>query len=184
MGGLALAGLVMVLYFHHWRLGATALFLVFAWWAILVTGYYLWTAGLFVASDEGDDHEGFDLFRTRAQDLELEKGSLLKAIKEVEFDHLMGKMSDRDASELSALYRRRAVEILKLLDVEVEGDETGDRVLAIADRIERDIRARLEISGAAEKGRERAERERRARQPRKPVVVAAPATTEAVEEEE
>jgi hypothetical protein len=66
MGGLALAGLVMVLYFHHWRLGATALFLVFAWWAILVTGYYLWTAGLFVASDEGDDHEGFDLFRTRA----------------------------------------------------------------------------------------------------------------------
>lgn len=152
--GLGVAGLVMVLYFHHWSLTVTAIALILAWWSILATGYFLWTAGLFVAVEE-DSSEGFNLFRSRADDLELEKQSLLKAIKEVEFDHLMGKMSDGDASALSALYRKRAVEILKQLDDVEEGDET----LSIADRIERDIRTRAEISGARERGRARAERE-------------------------
>lgn len=150
--GLGVAGLVMVLYFYRWDLSVTAVCLVLAWWAILLTGYFLWTAGLFVASND-DNSEGFHLFRSRAGDLEVEKRSLLKAIKEVEFDHLMGKMSDADASALSALYRKRAVEILKELDEVAAGDET----LSIADRIERDVRARAEISGVRDKARARAE---------------------------
>ena len=155
LAGLALAGLVMVLHFHSWEMSVTAVCLMLAWWAILATGYFLWTAGLLVAA-EGDDSEGFHLGRSRRDDLHLEKHSLLKAIKEVEFDHQMGKMSDGDASALTALYRTRAVEILKQLDQAAEGDET----LTIAERIERDIRARAEISGARDKARARAQAEK------------------------
>lgn len=177
LGGLALAGLVMVLYYQHWRIAASTIFLTLAWCAILVSGYYLWIAGLFVAAsgdEDGDDHEGFDLFRTHAQDLELEKSSLLKAIKEVEFDNMMGKMSDRDASELSQLYKRRAVEILKELDE----DQADNETLTIADRIERDVRARAQVSSAAARGRAQAERARKKR-----VVVSEP-VVETKEEEE
>lgn len=153
LAGLALAGLVLILYVHHWSVTASMVFLTFAWLGILGSGYYLWTAGLILAADEGES-EGFHHSRSRAEDLLLEKQSLLKAIKEVEFDHMMGKMSDQDASELSQAYRRRAVEILKALDSDSSGD---DETLSIADKIERDIRARAKVGSVAAKARKRAQ---------------------------
>jgi len=52
----------------------------------------------------------------RRRELEREKGLILKAIKELEFDHQMGKISDADYTEAHATYRARAVRVMQQLD--------------------------------------------------------------------
>ncbi len=49
-----------------------------------------------------------------------EKSSLLRSIKDVEFEHELGKMSIEDFSEVDRKLRGRAREVLRLLDEEVE----------------------------------------------------------------
>jgi hypothetical protein len=53
--------------------------------------------------------------RTRAA-LEREKGSVLRAIKELEFDRAMRKMSEADFQDMSGRLRARAVGLIKQLD--------------------------------------------------------------------
>src|SRR5215475_4637070 len=53
--------------------------------------------------------------RTRAA-LEREKTLVLRSIKVLEFDHAMGKVSDKDFSEMSARLRGRAAGLLRQLD--------------------------------------------------------------------
>jgi hypothetical protein len=53
--------------------------------------------------------------RTRAA-LERDKALLLRSLKELEFDHAMGKVSEKDFSEMSARLRGRAARILRQLD--------------------------------------------------------------------
>jgi len=53
--------------------------------------------------------------RTRAA-LEREKTLALRAIKELEFDRAMGKVSDRDFNEMSGRLRARAARLLRQLD--------------------------------------------------------------------
>ena len=53
--------------------------------------------------------------RTRAA-LEREKTLVLRSIKDLEFDHAMGKVSDKDFSEMSARLRGRAAGLLRQLD--------------------------------------------------------------------
>jgi len=53
--------------------------------------------------------------RTRAA-LEREKTLVLRSIKDLEFDHAMGKVSDRDFSEMSARLRGRAAGLIRQLD--------------------------------------------------------------------
>jgi hypothetical protein len=50
------------------------------------------------------------------RELEREKQLILKAIKELEFDYAMGKISEADYNEAHATYRKRAVRILAQLD--------------------------------------------------------------------
>jgi hypothetical protein len=82
----------------------------------------------------------------RRKELEREKALLLKALKELEFDHEMRKVSDADFREIGGQYRARAVRVLRQLDA-----EGGDyRAL-----IEKEVRARrggrdgASVSGAA-----------------------------------
>jgi hypothetical protein len=70
--------------------------------------------------------------RTRVA-LEREKMLALRAIKELEFDRAMGKLSDADWAEMSGRLRARATGLMKQLDV-----GAGYR-----DRIERDLQKRL-----------------------------------------
>jgi hypothetical protein len=70
--------------------------------------------------------------RTRAA-LEREKLLVLRSIKELEFDRAMGKVSEKDFSEMSARLRFRAGGLLKQLDA-----GTGYR-----EQIEREIARRL-----------------------------------------
>lgn len=55
----------------------------------------------------------------RKKELEREKQSLVKALKELDFDHQMGKVSEADWKEIGSLYRQRAVRVLRQLDAEV-----------------------------------------------------------------
>jgi hypothetical protein len=53
--------------------------------------------------------------RTRAA-LEREKALVLRSIKELEFDRAMGKVSERDFTEMSGRLRARAARIIRQLD--------------------------------------------------------------------
>ena len=52
----------------------------------------------------------------RRKELEREKTSLLKALKELEFDHEMHKVSDADFAEIGGVYRARAIRVMRQLD--------------------------------------------------------------------
>ena len=64
-----------------------------------------------------DEPAGPQIFggRTRAA-LEREKSLVLRSIKDLEFDHAMGKVSDKDFSEMSARLRSRAAGLIRQLD--------------------------------------------------------------------
>ena len=70
--------------------------------------------------------------RTRAG-LEREKALVLRSIKELEFDHAMGKVSDKDFAEMSTRLRARAGRLLRQLDAGV----------AYREEIAREIERRL-----------------------------------------
>jgi hypothetical protein len=75
--------------------------------------------------------------RTRAA-IEREKFLTLRAIKELEFDHAMGKVSEADFHEMSGRLRARATGLMKQLD-----SGSGYR-----GQIERDVAKRLEAQPA------------------------------------
>ena len=81
--------------------------------------------------------------RTQAA-LEREKTLVLRAIKDLEFDRAMGKVSDKDFADVSARLRARAAGLLRQLD----------RGANYRDEIERELAARLSVPGrrAAEGG--------------------------------
>ena len=64
-----------------------------------------------------DEPSGPQIFggRTRAA-LEREKSLVLRSIKDLEFDHAMGKVSDKDFAEMSARLRARAAGLIRQLD--------------------------------------------------------------------
>jgi hypothetical protein len=64
-----------------------------------------------------DETSGPQIFggRTRAA-LEREKSLVLRSIKDLEFDHAMGKVSDKDFTEMSARLRARAAGLMRQLD--------------------------------------------------------------------
>src|SRR5439155_25240563 len=77
--------------------------------------------------------------RTRAA-LEREKNLLVRAIKELEFDYAMGKVSAADYEDMTSRLRSRAVRLIKQLD----SAESGYREL-----IERELASRLGKAGAS-----------------------------------
>jgi hypothetical protein len=76
--------------------------------------------------------------RTKAA-LEREKTLALRAIKELEFDRAMGKVSEEDWTEMSSRLRARATRLMKQLDA--AGGYRG--------QIERDVAERLNASARA-----------------------------------
>jgi hypothetical protein len=134
-------GWILILRVNRWHIGPPVVFLSLGWLAVLLTARYLLTAGWLAANDDPDELGEFWQPVGAREELEREKRSLLKAIKEIEFDHEMGKMSDADAEELIHFYRTRAIEVIKALDV--AGPEAG---MTVQQRIDREVRARLAVS--------------------------------------
>ena len=52
----------------------------------------------------------------RRKELEREKAAVLKALKELELDHEMRKVSDSDFAEIGGVYRARAIRVMRQLD--------------------------------------------------------------------
>ncbi len=149
--GLCLAGVILILSVHGFRFSTSVVFLAMGWVSILGSGTLLWHSGLLIAAGEDVNDTSFELKSSRIQELTVEKTALLKAIKEIEFDHLMGKLSDADARQITNIYRNRAIAILKELDHVESGDEQSRAGLSVSERIERDLRARTEIANVDRK---------------------------------
>lgn len=141
-----LGGWMAIGHVYHWHFGPPVFFLGLGWLALLLTVRYLWQAGLAAASDTGAPEDDFWRPMGQRDELLREKRILLKAIKEIEFDHQMGKTSDEDAAELARFYRLRAIEIIKAL----EGGGDGGQV-SVQEQIEREVKARLAVAEAKDK---------------------------------
>jgi hypothetical protein len=72
----------------------------------------------------------------RKKELEREKQALLKALKELEFDHEMGKVSDADYRDIGGQYRARATRVMRQLDLDAD-------VIDYRDLVERDVKLRV-----------------------------------------
>ena len=74
--------------------------------------------------------------------VEREKTLALRAIKELEFDHAMGKVSDQDFADMGLRLRTRAAGLMRQLDAGA----------AYSTQIEQEIARRLASAGAASAG--------------------------------
>ncbi len=139
-------GWIAILSVNGWEVDAPVVFLWLGWTAILATAWFLWAAAS-AATDADAGEVAVPPVGTR-DELEREKRSLLKAIKEIDFDHQMGKMSDADAAQLTRTYRARAVEVIKAL----EARERSEATLSLDAKIERELKARMAVAGVRARG--------------------------------
>ena len=141
--GLVLAlGWLFILWANNFHLDAPVVFACLGHFAVIAIVYNLWRAGAAVAAPPPTSVEDDAWARPLGArgDLEKEKRSLLKAIKEAEFDREMGKLSQADADGMIRTYRARAIEVLKELE-RLDAGEAG----SVRERIEREVQARLEV---------------------------------------
>ena len=140
-------GWLFILWQNKFYISPPAVFVCLAYLAVVSTVYALWRTGVVVVADDeagGDSTWGRSL--GARGELEREKKTLLKAIKEAEFDREMGKLSKADAEEMIAIYRARAIEVIKELD-HIESGSAG----TVREQIEREVKARLEIESKTKK---------------------------------
>ncbi|MDB4962896.1 MAG: mucin-associated surface protein [Myxococcales bacterium] len=140
-------GWLFILWQNKFYISAPAVFVCLGYLAVVSTVYALWRTGVVAVSDEDDatDSTWGRPLGARGE-LEREKKTLLKAIKEAEFDREMGKLSTADAEQMIAIYRARAIEVIKELD-KLEVGTTG----TIREQIEREVKARIEIEAKTKK---------------------------------
>ncbi|MBA3457564.1 MAG: hypothetical protein H0T42_31070 [Deltaproteobacteria bacterium] len=145
-----LIGWLFILWQNKFYVSPPAVFVCLAHLAVVSTVYALWRTGVVAVADEepgGDSTWGRSL--GALGELEREKKTLLKAIKEAEFDREMGKLSKADAEEMIGIYRARAIEVIRELD-NLETGAAG----TVREQIEREVRARLEIEAKTKKAAE------------------------------
>lgn len=114
----------------------------------LSVGALLWTGRLLFLSAHALTHRGALALQDethaasgrRRRELEREYHFIKRALKELELDHAMDKVSETDYVEVRTRYRERAVRILRQLD---EGTSTGYRAL-----IDADLKARRQAHAA------------------------------------
>ncbi len=146
--GLATLAVVLGWLFIAWQnnfnVSPPLVFVCIAYFALVLTIYNLWRTGAAAVSvndeDDGDSTWGKPL--GALGELEREKRTLLKAIKEAEFDHQMDKLSKADADEMILVYRTRAIEVIKEIE---KLEKLGGRLGTKREQIEREVRARLEV---------------------------------------
>jgi hypothetical protein len=151
--GTAIASLVIgwlfIFWQNHFRITAPTVFVCLGYLAVIATIYNLWRTGAAaVDSSEEDDDSTWAKPAGALGELERQKRTLLKAIKEAEFDRDMGKLSPRDADDMIRGYRARAIEVIK--EIDLLGHGGGGTV---REQILREVRARIQLDGKAAKAR-------------------------------
>jgi hypothetical protein len=132
-----LGGWTFVILANHHHITAPVVFVCLAYLAILMVVINLWRTGA-AAANANTVHDWQRPIGARGQLLK-EKKTLLKAIKEAEFDFAMGKLSKADSDALIRDYRARAIEVIKELD------RGGSGALSAREQIEREVKARLAL---------------------------------------
>jgi hypothetical protein len=146
LGALVL-GWLFILWANNFHLSAPVVFVALGYLAVVATIYNLWRTGAAVVGSGDDDGDSTWAKPAGALgELEREKRTLLKAIKEAEFDHQMGKLSKRDVDDMIRIYRARAIEVIKEIDRLGQGSAGSAR-----DQILREVRARLELETRSQK---------------------------------
>ena len=87
--------------------------------ATLALGWVVWLAfraAQALVKEAPVSEAGAVVTGKRRKELEREKQALLKALKELDFDHQMGKVSDKDFADISSTYRARAIRVMRQLD--------------------------------------------------------------------
>jgi hypothetical protein len=142
-----LVGWVFIAWIYHFHISAPLVFLCLGWLAVVMTVYNLWRTGAAAVASDGETADSTWAKPAGALgELEREKRTLLKAIKEAEFDHQMGKLSQRDVDDMIRTYRARAIEVIKEIDKLGHGI-TGTK----REQILREVRARLEVEARSQK---------------------------------
>jgi len=110
-----LIGATVVVFVSQGHTPAGIILLSFVIFGAAAIGIAAWRT--FSPLTGADDPAGPQVFggRTRAA-LEREKTLVLRSIKDLEFDHAMGKVSDVDFSEMSTRLRSRAAGLMRQLD--------------------------------------------------------------------
>jgi hypothetical protein len=134
---------------YHFRIKPASVFLCLGWLAVVLAVRFLWQTGFQAADDDTGDAAWWRP-TGKLDELVREKRSLLKAIKEIEFDREMGKTSEDDAGAIVKVYRARAIDVIKAIDA-LQGGEAG----SVRDEIEREVRARMQLT-AGKKGKAKA----------------------------
>ena len=142
-----LIGWLFIAWQNHFHITAPLVFICLGYLAVVATVYNLWRTG--AAAVGGADEAGDSTWAKPIGvlgELEREKRTLLKAIKEAEFDHEMGKLSKRDVDDMIRSYRARAIEVIK------EIDRLGlGAAGTVREQILREVRARLELEARSNK---------------------------------
>jgi hypothetical protein len=147
--GVLLLGWIFIAWQNHFHITAPAVFVCLAYLAVVVTVYNLWRTGAAAVAAGDEEVDSTWAKQTGALgELEREKRTLLKAIKEAEFDHQMGKLSKHDVDEMIRVYRARAIEVIKEIDQLGAGTGSGGTP---REQIMREVRARLELDAKAGK---------------------------------
>jgi hypothetical protein len=137
-------GWCFILAMNHFHITPPVVFVCLGYFAAASAIYTLYRTGAtaVAVTDDTDDLASWGRPIGELSELEREKRSLLKAIKEAEFDHQMGKLSKADADSMIAVYRARAIEVIKELDI--QNSATG-KAGGIREQILREARARIHV---------------------------------------
>jgi len=149
--GALVLGWLFILYANNFHITAPVVIICLGYLAVIAMVINLWRVGASAVApaDEGE-HAWARPLGARGE-LEKEKRTLLKAIKEAEFDLAMGKLSQADADEMIQTYKARAIEVIKELERVEAGDAAGTR-----EQIRREVQARLALDQAPGKKKKEA----------------------------
>jgi len=154
-GAVLVIGWLFILIVNNFRFSAPVVVIALAYLAIIAMVINLWRVGTAAVAPEQEGEEAWVRPIGPRTELEKEKKTLLKAIKEAEFDHAMGKLSKADADEMIRTYRARAIEVIKELDRLDAGGNEGARA-----EIQREVQARLALEKKSKKKNAPAEAEK------------------------
>jgi hypothetical protein len=143
-------GWLFILWQNKFHIDAPVVVICLGYLAVVLTVTNLWRVGAAAVAPEHAGELAWSRPLGERGELEKEKKTLLKAIKEAEFDQAMGKLSKPDAEDLIRMYRTRAIELIKELDRLDAGLAGTPR-----ERIEREVAARVAIEVEKEKMRAR-----------------------------
>jgi hypothetical protein len=142
---LLVLGWVFIAWINRFHFTAPVVFACLGWLAVIATIYHLFRTGAATVDRTEDDADSTWAKPAGALgELEREKRTLLKAIKEAEFDRDMGKLSRRDADDMIRGYRARAIEVIKEIDLHERGG-----VGTVREQILREVRARVQLDAKA-----------------------------------